>query len=315
MPARPLSALRFLSATCGSIPEPGTRLALPRGRWLCECGPQGSWAGLGPKRAAEESPDRVFRPSLPFSKITSIKSKCHPRQVPGALRPLPHAVALPTPRQPDAPQFTEPPPTWEPAGPQESIVRGGGEAGGAGGSSGCLLHLMEGSTSQRARGHEWSFLTWLRCPVPQCRAPGPGGKALGVLGMVWGGPCTPAPAASLTEVPSRVSQWPPRIQDPNCCPSRCLSPPGSPHGADPPLKSVSPRNLGDRNRKGSRAALNQVWGEGHGKRGAQSRMCPPRTLPPLPGEAQRQRPARRHGVQLASTSWGEWGCTCSPPWI
>lgn len=206
MPARPLSALRFLSATCGSIPEPGTRPALPQGRWLCECGPQGSWAGLGPKRAAEESPDRVFRPSLPFSKITSIKSKCHPRQVPGALRPLPHAVALPTPRQPDAPQFTEPPPTREPAGPQKSIVQGGG-AGGAGVSSGCLLHLMEGSTSQRARGHEWSFLTWLRCPVPQRRAPGPGGKALGVLGMVWGGPCTPAPAASLTGV---------------CTPQRCL---------------------------------------------------------------------------------------------
>lgn len=148
MPARPLSALRFLSATCGSIPEPGTRPALPRGRWLCECGPQGSWAGLGPKRAAEESPDRVFRPSLPFSKITSIKSKCHPRQVPGALRPLPHAVALPTPRQPDAPQFTEPPPTWEPAGPQESIVRGRGGLAGQGVVQGVCFIRWKGAPAR-----------------------------------------------------------------------------------------------------------------------------------------------------------------------
>lgn len=196
--------------------------------------PRGAGQGLAPRGPPRRAPTGFSAPLFPFQKshqsnqnVTHVRFQ--ERFVPSLmLSPSQHLASL-TP-----PSLQSPLPPGSRLDPRRALCGAGGGAGGAGGSSGCLLHSMEGSTSQRARGHEWSFLTWLRCPVPQCRAPGPGGKALGVLGMVWGGPCTPAPAASLTEVPSRVSQWPPRIQDPNCCPSRWLSPPGSPHGADPP---------------------------------------------------------------------------------
>lgn len=74
--------------------------------------------------------DRDLWPPLSFLlKIISSQSKCHPCQLPGGLRPLPNAAALPAPHQPGTPSFTEPPPTLEPAGPPGQCCARGGLVG------------------------------------------------------------------------------------------------------------------------------------------------------------------------------------------
>ena len=68
----------------------------------CELG-RGLVADMA-KMASEQSHGQgPLALSFLLLKISSSTSRCHPRQVPGVLHPLPNAVALPVPCQPDTP--------------------------------------------------------------------------------------------------------------------------------------------------------------------------------------------------------------------
>lgn len=198
---------------------PGILPALPRGRWLCECGPQGSWARawqpVRPQEGRRGEPGRGLGPLFSSfqksyqSNQNVTRARFRERFVP-SLMPLPsQRLASLTP-----PSLQSPLPPWSQLDPRTALC--GGWAGGAGGNrSGCSLHLTDEDTElQRgALARDPEAMSGASCLGLGVLCPSPGLLALEeeLWGcQAWRIPAPPLLPASLgsappPEVPSRAS--------------------------------------------------------------------------------------------------------------